>query len=135
MRNEWQNESSQVSLSINPDRANLRASPTTDVANSATGALSGVPVTTLQDGDRNIPVVARLRMDERAQLSDIQNLYVYGSQTNTQNSAGANLEREYDASNRTHHSPGPLPVDVHLRLPGAGPSGVGDHQNGSAEAA
>ncbi len=83
VRNEWQNESSQVSLSISPSRANLAGISNYDVANSATGALSGVPVTTLQDGDRNIPVVARLRMDERAQLSDVQNLYVYGSQTNT----------------------------------------------------
>ena len=83
VRNEWQNESSQVTLSINPDRANLAGITNYDVANSATGALSGVPVTTLQDGDRNIPVVARLRMDERAQLSDIQNLYVYGEQSKT----------------------------------------------------
>jgi len=83
VRNEWQNESSQVSLTINPDRANLAGISNYDVANSATGALSGVPLTTLQDGDRNIPVVARLRMDERAQLSDIQNLYVYGEQSKT----------------------------------------------------
>ncbi len=83
VRNEWQNESSQVALRIDPARANLAGITNYDVANSATGALSGVPVTTLQEGDRNIPVVARLRMDERAQLSDVQNLYVYGSQTST----------------------------------------------------
>ena len=69
--------------SIDPERANLAGISNYDVANSATGALSGVAVTTLQDGDRNIPVVARLRIDERAQLSDIQNLYVYSSQTTT----------------------------------------------------
>ena len=80
VRNEWQNESSQVTLRINPDRANLAGVSNYDVANSATGALSGIPVTTLQDGNRNIPVVVRLRMDERAQLSDVQNLYVYASQ-------------------------------------------------------
>jgi multidrug efflux pump subunit AcrB len=34
----------------------------------------------LQEGYRSIPVVARLRMDERAQLSDVQDLYVYSSQ-------------------------------------------------------
>jgi multidrug efflux pump subunit AcrB len=82
VRNEWQNESSQVTLKISPERANLAGISNYDVANSATGALSGIAVTTLQDGDRNIPVVARLRMDERAQLSDIQNLYVYSSQNN-----------------------------------------------------
>ena len=70
-----------VTLNINPDRANLAGITNLDVANSATSALSGTPVTTLQDGDKNIPVVARLKMDERSKLSDIQNLYVYGSQT------------------------------------------------------
>src|SRR5215467_7594838 len=80
-RNEWQEESTQVSLNIDPDRANLAGITNMDVANSATSAKSGVPVTALQDGDRNIPVVARLKMDERANLSDIQNLYVYGQQS------------------------------------------------------
>ncbi len=83
IRNEWQSESAQVRLSIDPARANLAGISNYDVANSATGALSGVPVSTLQDGNRNIPIVARLRMDERARLSDIQNLYVYGEQTKT----------------------------------------------------
>ncbi len=83
VRNEWQPESSQVTLKIDPERANLAGVTNYDVANSATGALSGVTVTTLQDGDKNIPVVARLRSDERAQLSDIQNLYVYSSEANT----------------------------------------------------
>jgi multidrug efflux pump subunit AcrB len=82
-RNEWQEESAQVSLNIDPDRANLAGITNMDVANSATSAMSGVAVTTLQQGDRNIPVVARLKMDQRANLSDIQNLYVYGSQTTT----------------------------------------------------
>jgi len=81
VRNEWQHESSQVTLKIDPDRANLAAITNMDVANSATSAMSGVPVTTLQEGDKNIPVLVRLRGDERSSLSDIQNLYVYSSQT------------------------------------------------------
>jgi multidrug efflux pump subunit AcrB len=35
-----------------------------------------------KEGNKNIPVVARLRMQERGQLADIKNLYVYSSQTN-----------------------------------------------------
>ncbi len=31
-------------------------------------------------GDQIVPVVARLRMDERARLGDLRNLYVYSSQ-------------------------------------------------------
>ena len=50
VRNEWQKESFQVSLNINPDRANLAGITNLDVANSATSAMSGTPVTTLQDG-------------------------------------------------------------------------------------
>jgi multidrug efflux pump subunit AcrB len=45
--------------------------------------MSGTTVSALQEGQKQIPVVARLRMDERSQLSDIQNMYVYGSQDNT----------------------------------------------------
>jgi len=37
-------------------------------------------VTTLREGDKQIPVVARLRMEERAQLGDLKNLYVYSSE-------------------------------------------------------
>ncbi len=83
VRNEWDAESAQVSLLVDPDRANLAGISNMDVANSATSAMSGVPVTSLQDGDKNIPVVARLQMDERAQLSDIQNLYVYSQSAGT----------------------------------------------------
>ena len=83
VRNEWDAESANVSLNVDPDRANLAGITNMDVANSATSAMSGVTVTALQDGDRNIPVVARLKMDERASLSDIQNLYVFGSQSST----------------------------------------------------
>ena len=83
VRNEWDTESAQVSLVVDPDRANLAGISNMDVANSATSAMSGATVTTLQDGDKNIPVVARLKMDERARLSDIQNLYVYSQSTGT----------------------------------------------------
>jgi multidrug efflux pump subunit AcrB len=43
--------------------------------------LSGLTVTTLREGDEQIPVVVRLRFEERAQLSDVQSLYVYSSQS------------------------------------------------------
>ena len=82
-RNEWEADSAQVSLTINPDRANMAGITNMDVANSSTSALSGTTVTALEEGQKQIPVVARLRMNERAQLSDVQNMYVYGSQDST----------------------------------------------------
>src|ERR1700678_1607816 len=82
-RNEWGDENAQISLTIDPDRANLAGITNMDVANSSTAGISGTTVSVLQEGQKQIPIVARLRVDGRSQLSDIQNLYVYGSQDNT----------------------------------------------------
>jgi multidrug efflux pump subunit AcrB len=80
-RTEWGDPNAQIALKIDPDRANLAGITNMDVANSSVAGMSGAAVTALQEGHKQIPVVARLRMDERARLSDIQNLYVYSSQT------------------------------------------------------
>jgi multidrug efflux pump subunit AcrB len=48
---------------------------------AASAGILGHQVAVLREGRKQIPVVARLRMEERAQLSDLQNLYVYASQT------------------------------------------------------
>jgi multidrug efflux pump subunit AcrB len=80
VRNDWFQESSTVKLEIDPDRANLAGVTNLDVAKSSTAAMTGARVTVLREGDKEIPVVVRLRMHERAQLSDISNLYVYSSE-------------------------------------------------------
>jgi multidrug efflux pump subunit AcrB len=82
-RNEWGDPNAQIALTVDPDRANLAGVTNSDVALSSTSGISGMTVTTLEEGQKQIPVVARLRMDERAQLSDVQNLYVYASQDQT----------------------------------------------------
>jgi len=82
-RNEWGDENPQLQLRVDPDRANLAGITNMDVANSSTSGMSGVTVTALQEGQKQIPVVARLRGDERGRLSDVENLYVYASQDNS----------------------------------------------------
>ncbi|MGH7164010.1 MAG: efflux RND transporter permease subunit [Nitrospiraceae bacterium] len=77
IRDSWGDESFVVRLRIDPDRANLAGVSNRDVATSAAAALYGVHLTDLREGDKQIQVVARLRTEERAQLSDVQNLYVY----------------------------------------------------------
>jgi len=52
-----------------------------DVANTSSGAVQGKLVTTLREGDKQIPIIARLRMEERAQLADLKNLYVYSQKS------------------------------------------------------
>ena len=81
VHNDWDQESAAIRLEIDPDRANLAGITNADVASSAVDALSGSVVTTLREGNKQIPVAVRLRLQERAQLSDIQNLYVFSSQS------------------------------------------------------
>jgi multidrug efflux pump subunit AcrB len=81
VQDDWGSESFVVNLDIDPDRANLAGITNYDVAISSILGMIGLQFATLREGDKQIPVVARLRMEERAQLTDLQNLYVYSSQT------------------------------------------------------
>ena len=78
VRNDWFEESFIVRLEVDPDRANLSGITNQDVALSAVTGLSGYQLTNFIEGDKSIPVNARLRIDERAELSDLESLYVYG---------------------------------------------------------
>jgi len=83
VRDDWGAESFAVRLKIDPDRANIAGVTNLDVAASSATGLSGYQVATLREGDEQIPVVARMRMEERAHLRDVQSLYVYSSQGST----------------------------------------------------
>jgi multidrug efflux pump subunit AcrB len=83
LRDDWSPDSPQVKIEIDPDRANLAGISNQDVANSSTAAISGTPVGMFKEGNKSIPIVARLRPQDRAQLSQIENLYVYSSQQST----------------------------------------------------
>ena len=77
VRDDWGEDRFNVHLAIDPDRASRAGVTNLDVASASTSGMSGVAVTVLREGSKQIPVVARLRADERAQLDDIDNLYVY----------------------------------------------------------
>ena len=75
-----------VRLKVDPDRANLAGVTNLDVALSSAASVNGLPVSTYREADKQIPIAARQRMEERAGISDIQNLYVYSM---THQQAGA----------------------------------------------
>jgi multidrug efflux pump subunit AcrB len=81
VRDDWGAESFSVRLQIDADRANLAGVSNFDVAASSAIGMNGFEVATLRDGDRRIPIVARMRMDERTHLGDVQNLYVYSARS------------------------------------------------------
>ncbi len=77
VRDDWGVDSFKVKLEVDSDKANFAGISNLDVAASSAIGMNGLTVTTLREGDQQIPVVARLRVEERARLSDIQNLYVF----------------------------------------------------------
>ncbi len=80
VQDDWGAESFAVNFVIDPDRANLAGVTNVDVAASTATALNGYQVGVLREGDQQIPILARLRIEERAQLGDLQSLYVYSTQ-------------------------------------------------------
>lgn len=83
VRDDWGADTFAVKLEVDPDRANLANVTNLDVAQSSAAAMTGVTVGRLRDGDRELAIVSRLRPEERAQLSEIENLYV-NAQNSTQ---------------------------------------------------
>jgi len=80
-RDDWLPDSVQAEIQIDPDRANVVGITNADVASSSLAAMTGTQVGVFKEGNKNIPLVARLRVQERAQLADVNNLYAYASQS------------------------------------------------------
>ncbi len=81
IRDDWGEESFNVRLQTDADRASIVGVTNEDVATSSSGATRGQLLTYLREGDKQIPLISRLRMEERAGLDDLNNLYVYSSQS------------------------------------------------------
>ena len=82
LRDDWAPDSSQMKIEINPDRANLVGITNSDIAASTRAGISGTQVGTYKEGNKDIPIVARLRPQERGELSQVENLYVNSSHEN-----------------------------------------------------
>jgi len=82
VRDDWGEPAMNVRLKVNPDRANLSGITNLDIALSSAAAMSGLSVSTYRELDKQIPIAVRLRMEDRAGLSDVQNAYVYSLTSN-----------------------------------------------------
>jgi multidrug efflux pump subunit AcrB len=76
VRENWGEDRFNVQLNVNSDRANLAGVSNRDIADASSAAIVGTQLTTLREGDKQIPVVARMRTDEIAGLADMNNLYI-----------------------------------------------------------
>jgi multidrug efflux pump subunit AcrB len=80
VRDDWGEPSAREVVHVDADRANMAHVTNADVSDSIDAALHGVTAGVLRDGDKQIPIVGRMRMEERAQLSDLHSLYVFSRQ-------------------------------------------------------
>ena len=80
IRDDWGVDSLQTVFTLDQDRAAAAGVTAQDLEASTAVAVDGFPVTTYREGDKQLPVVARMRMDERNVLSRLDDLYVYSSQ-------------------------------------------------------
>jgi multidrug efflux pump subunit AcrB len=78
VRDDWGADTFAVKLEVDADRANLTGLTNLDVARSSATAMNGAVVGQLREADRQINMVVRMRGEDRAQLADVDNLYVYG---------------------------------------------------------
>jgi multidrug efflux pump subunit AcrB len=80
IRDDWGEAGFRLKLQTDIDRANMAGITNQDVALSSAAGLGGQKLNVLREGDKQIPIVARLRLEECARLQDLSNLYVYSSQ-------------------------------------------------------
>jgi multidrug efflux pump subunit AcrB len=81
IRDDWNEDVLSANLNIDPAKAALAGLTQLDVARSVGAALNGAQIGTFHDGDRTLPIVFRLAMDERARLGDLANLQVSSEST------------------------------------------------------
>ena len=99
IRNNWGSENLVARLQVDPDRANLAGVTNMDVAAASAVGMNGYQVGILREGDKQIPIKARLVMSERARLADLFNLYVYSSQNSNKVPLGLVSSLDYRMEN------------------------------------
>jgi multidrug efflux pump subunit AcrB len=95
VRDDWGESTVMASIDVESDRAAFTGLTNQDVAIVSLAALHGVPITTFREGDRQIPVVLRLRMEERSSLSDLSSLYVFSQRESRSVPLGAVAKLSY----------------------------------------
>ncbi len=76
IHDDWDPETLQINLQVANDRANMAGVSNLDVAVMTNAALSGATATTIRERDRQVPIILRLRPDERSRMEDMKTLQV-----------------------------------------------------------
>ncbi|MFI3271467.1 MAG: efflux RND transporter permease subunit [Pseudomonadota bacterium] len=80
VRDNWGSDAFAAHMHIDADKAALSGVTMLDVARILEAATSGTTVTAVRDGRLITPVILRLRPEERLHATDVEDMYVVGSQ-------------------------------------------------------
>jgi len=81
VRDDWGNDSLRTQLEVDQDRASLMGVSSRDIAFASYSAVQGVPIGTLREGRKNIPIVQMMDYGRGEIGSALDQLYVYAGQS------------------------------------------------------
>jgi multidrug efflux pump subunit AcrB len=103
VRDNWGNDAIRTRLEIDHDRAGLLGLSSRDIAISTYSAVNGVPIGTLREGRKNIPIVQLMDYGQRETVTALDQLYVYAGQTPTKLMLGQISTLTYAAETSVIH--------------------------------
>ncbi len=77
IQDDWDPEYLQIGIGVDSDRANVAGVSHQDVAAVTNSGLSGMVTTYIRERDRLIPVMLRLRPDERGRMEDMKTMNIF----------------------------------------------------------
>ena len=95
VRDDWGNDSLRTRLEVDQDRASLMGFSNRDIAFASYSAIRGVPIGTLREGRKNIPIVQMMDYGQSEIASALDQLYVYAGQSPNKVMLGQIAKLEY----------------------------------------
>jgi len=95
VRDDWGSDSLRTRLEVDQDRASLMGFSSRDVAFASYSAVRGVPIGTLREGRKNIPIVQMMDYGQGEVASALDQLYVYAGQSPNKVMLGQIAKLEY----------------------------------------
>ena len=92
----WGTTGYQVQVNINQDRAVLAGVTNSQVARTLNSYYSGLRLTTFREGDHQVPVYFRLKPEQRASISGLQETFVEGERGKIPLTAIADFQRSFE---------------------------------------
>jgi len=81
VRDDWGNDSLRTRLEVDQDRASLMGVSSRDIAFASYSAVKGVPIGTLREGRKNIPIVQMMDYGQGDIATALNQLYVYSGES------------------------------------------------------